>query len=367
MKKTILRVAVMALLFAGCSDDNNNLEQEQAKVDMSDFYLYTDATEDGTNTRAVNGKKCNSMTVLNRRLNENPGLYQKMYNIELHSRQFIANLRPPGGNGNGNGGGPGGDNGGGDPVDDGLGIVTIPVYVHVLYNTNTENISDSQIQSQIDVLNEDFRKTNNDASLVPSEFAPVATDTEIEFTLAGITRKQSSITDWGTSDNMKSSSSGGINPITPETHLNIWVVNKMSYRNYTVFGFAQFPGDDPSTDGVVVAHPYFGNTGTAGSVFPEINLGRTATHEVGHYLNLRHIWGDGRCNRDDFVYDTPKSDRSNQGCPSYPTEHCRSNDMTMNYMDYTNDSCMYMFSDGQKERMRAVFAPGGPRASIVGN
>ena len=93
--------------------------------------------------------------------------------------------------------------------------------------------------------------------------------------------------------------------------------------------------------------------------------GRTTTHEVGHYLNLRHIWGDGRCRQDDYVNDTPSSDRANYGCPSYPTNHCKSNDMTMNYMDYVDDACMYMFSNGQKLRMRSVLESGGARAGLV--
>ncbi|WP_372793718.1 M43 family zinc metalloprotease, partial [Lutibacter sp.] len=93
--------------------------------------------------------------------------------------------------------------------------------------------------------------------------------------------------------------------------------------------------------------------------------GRTATHEIGHWLNLRHIWGDGRCRQDDFVTDTPSSDGPNYGCPSYPTVNCQSNDMTMNYMDYTDDNCMYMFSKGQNDRMRTIFASGGSRVSFV--
>ena len=100
MKKTILGMAVLALFFTGCNDDNDSLEQEQAKVDMSDFYLYTNPTEDGTTTRVANSKNCASMEVLNRQLNENPGLYQRMFSIEKNSRQFIANnLKPKGGNG----------------------------------------------------------------------------------------------------------------------------------------------------------------------------------------------------------------------------------------------------------------------------
>src|SRR5690606_13054468 len=127
-----------------------------------------------------------------------------------------------------------------------------------------------------------------------------------------------------------------------------------------ILGYAQFPGGSSSTDGVVILYSSL----PGGSAAP-YNQGRTATHEVGHYLNLRHIWGDGRCNRDDFVTDTPTSDAPNYGCPSYPTVNCRSNDMTMNYMDYTDDACMYMFSEGQKSRMRAIFASGGPRDAMA--
>ena len=113
---------------------------------------------------------------------------------------------------------------------------------------------------------------------------------------------------------------------------------------------------------MVISPQYFGSQGYVSAPFDK---GRTATHEVGHYLNLRHIWGDGRCKRDDFVSDTPSSDGPNYGCPSYPTVNCRTNDMTMNYMDYTDDACMYMFSEGQKARMRALFGAGGVRESML--
>ncbi len=129
---------------------------------------------------------------------------------------------------------------------------------------------------------------------------------------------------------------------------------------YTILGYAQFPGGADATDGVVLGRSYFGETSST-----NYGGGRTATHEVGHWLNLRHIWGDGRCRQDDFVSDTPSSDRPNSGCPTYPTVHCRSADMTMNYMDYTHDNCMYMFSNGQDDRMRALFASGGVRESFV--
>lgn len=241
------------------------------------------------------------------------------------------------------------------------GSIEIPVYVHVIYRSSSENISDAQINSQIAVLNEDFNANNSDISDVPAEFSGVTADVGVSFVLEGVTRTYNRKRSWRTNDDMKKSSKGGVDPITPETHLNMWVVNQMSSRGGTILGYAQFPGGSLSTDGVVIGHNFFGNTGTVSSPF---NQGRTATHEVGHWMNLRHIWGDGGCGASDFVADTPDSDGPNYGCPSYPSVACGSNDMTMNYMDYTDDACMYMFSEGQKDRMLAIFAAGGPREAM---
>ncbi|WP_298238696.1 zinc metalloprotease [uncultured Algibacter sp.] len=352
MRKVLLSMAAVALLFTACNDDSKAINQEQ-EIDMSDFYVYTDG-DDGSASKSANSKNklktCHTMNILNRQLNENPGLAKKMYDIEYQTRAFIAGKK--GGNGNGNGGG--GNGGGGEPTPDNLGIINIPVYVHVVYSNSNENISDQQIASQITVLNKDFRKTNNDITLVPSEFDAVVADSEITFSLAQTFRHSNSRASWGTNNDVKST----YPPVSPSTHLNIWVCN----IGGGILGYAQFPGGSPSTDGVVISPQYFG---TQGYVSAPFNGGRTATHEVGHYLNLRHIWGDGRCRQDDFVSDTPSSDRPNYGCPSYPTAHCRSNDMTMNYMDYVDDACMYMFSEGQKSRMRAIFASGGPRESMA--
>ncbi len=353
MKKVFLGMAALAMLFTSCNDDQNSIENtDQSKVDMSDFYVYTDADVDETSRLAQGkNKSCYSMVNLNRQLNEDSSLEQRMFDIEYDTRSLITGKKPSG-NGNGNGGGPGGGgSGGGGEV---TGVINIPVYVHVIYSNSTENISSTQINSQINVLNDDFRASNNDVNQVPSEFAGVVADSEINFTLAGTFRHSNSRTSWGTNDAMKSA----YPPVTPSTHLNIWVCN----IGGGILGYAQFPGGSSSTDGVVISPQYFGNTGYVSAPYDE---GRTATHEVGHYLNLRHIWGDGRCNRDDFVADTPTSDAPNYGCPSYPTVNCRSNDMTMNYMDYVEDGCMYMFSEGQKSRMRALFASGGPRAAMA--
>lgn len=357
MRKFILPLLLITAVFIGCQDSEvANPTDQQTTIDMSDFFVYTELNAPkGDNGK--DDKNCHSMNVLNRQLDENPGLYKKMYDIEYASRKFIASKKPDGKPGGGGGNGGGGDDGGGgtDPVDDGLGVINIPVYIHVVYSNSNENISDAQINSQMQVLNDDFRRTNNDASNTPSEFATVAADSEITFTLANTFRYSSTRTSWGTNDAVKAA----YPPVTPETHMNIWVAN----IGGGILGYAQFPGGNLATDGIVVSPQYFGTTGYVAAPF---DGGRTTTHEVGHYLNLRHIWGDGRCNRDDFVADTPRADRPNYGCPT-SAYHCRSNDQFMNYMDYTNDDCMNMFSLGQKDRMRSIFAAGGPRAAMIGS
>lgn len=349
MKKVFLGMATLAFLFASCEQDptENLSEQEQAQVDMSDFYLYTDADADGKSSENANAK-CYSMRNLNRLLNEEKGLHEKMYSIEKNTRSILAK----GSNAKGKPGTGGGTTP--PPPTDNLGVVNIPVIVNVIYSNSQENISDAQINSQIAVLNQDFRATNSDAGSAPSEFAGLVADSEITFSLIGVNRYSNSRTEWGTRDEMKLA----YPPTSPSNTLNIWVCN----IGGGILGYAQFPGGPASTDGVVISPQYFGNTGYVAAPY---DGGRTATHEVGHYLNLRHIWGDGRCNQDDFVADTPTSDAPNYGCPSYPTVNCRSTDMTMNYMDYVYDDCMYMFSEGQKSRMRTIFASGGPRTGFV--
>jgi hypothetical protein len=345
MKKLFLLFAILALAIVACQDNSDDVAptQEALSIDMSDFYLYTDDDLSGRNSNASNNDKCYSMKVLNKQLDENPGLYKKMYNIEKHTRTFIAAKGKPTKPGGGNGGG-------GTTPTPYEGTINIPVYVYVVYANASQNISDTQINSQISVLNADFNDTNyND---VPAEFQSLGADIDINFTLATVNRQANSTSSWGTNNAVKNAY-----PAVPG-HLTIWVAN----IGGGILGYAQFPGGSASTDGVVISPQYFGTTGTATAPF---NLGRTATHEVGHWLNLRHIWGDGRCKQDDFVADTPSSDGPNYGCPSYPTVNCRSNDMTMNYMDYTDDACMNMFTEGQKDRMRAIFATGGARESLV--
>ncbi len=352
MRKLFFGLAMLAVVVSCEQDQSEPLEEAQEiQVDMSDFTLY--AEDDGlTGKSADAAEKCHSMKNLAYRLEKNPGLAKKMYDIEYNTRKLIAAKKPnnPGG-GNGNGGG--GD-GGTDPVYEGA--VNIPVIVNIIEQT-TGQVTQAQINSQIAILNEDFTNTNAGTINIPSEFANLVADVNITFTLAGVNRKTDTRSAWGTNDAMKSAANGGWDATDPANFLNIWVCE----IGGGILGYAQFPGGASATDGVVVGTDFFGEN-AAGGIYGH---GRTATHEVGHWLNLRHIWGDGRCNRDDFVADTPTSDRANYNCPTYPTVHCRSNDMTMNYMDYVQDDCMYMFSLGQNDRMRALFAAGGARESFV--
>jgi len=242
-------------------------------------------------------------------------------------------------------------------------IITIPVVVHVVWNTTTENISDAQIFSQITVLNEDFRRDNTTAVNTPIVWQGIAADCEIEFCLAqtdpngnattGITHTQTTHTSFSMNDDVKSTSNGGVDAWDNNNYLNIWVCNLDDPSG--AIGYATYPSSwIGATDGVVIRYKSFGTTGAAQSPY---HWGRTTTHEVGHWLNLEHVWGPfGSC-ADDQVSDTPKQEDYNLNCPSFPLHPnaCgttnANGDMFMNYMDYTNDACMNLFTTGQKTRM----------------
>jgi len=243
-------------------------------------------------------------------------------------------------------------------------IIIIPVVVHVVWSTNTQNISDTQIQSQIDVLNNDFRRTNVDQIMTPNVWQNIAADCEIEFCLAttdpngspttGVTRTQTSQSSFSImNDNVKSNSGGGINPWPQDNYLNIWVCN----LGGGLLGYATPPSSwSNPNDGVVIGYNHFGTTGALSAPY---NKGRTATHEIGHWLNLDHIWGDNNCGNDQ-ISDTPKQQEENYGVPAFPhnPNSCNTSnvngDMFMNYMDYTNDAVMNLFTEGQKTRMIAA-------------
>ena len=287
---------------------------------------------------------CHTMGNLDRLMHEKPKMAQRMALIEKQTETYVRQVQA-------------------NPAQRSQLVVTIPVVFHILYNTAAENISEAQVMSQLDILNEDFRRLNADQDNVWSQ----AADTQIEFCLAsqdpngnptdGILRVPTNLTSFGTNDAMKFTSQGGSDAWPASDYMNFWVCDLGS----SLLGYAQFPGGPASTDGIVCNYTATGSTGTASAPF---DLGRTATHEVGHYLNLRHIWGDGGCGASDFVDDTPDSDGPNYGC-ALGSAACGTTDMVQNYMDYSDDACMNLFTQGQSDRMNALFAPGGARASLV--
>lgn len=244
--------------------------------------------------------------------------------------------------------------------------LVIPTVVHVVYGTTTQNISNTRINDQITILNKDYRKLNADTTLIPNAFKPLAADFEIEFCLAsydpsgapttGIERYQSSHGAWSLSDPPKYSSNGGLDNWDPQHYLNIWVCELSG----GILGFATFPDDlssNPNEDGVVIDYRYFGLSGAINAPY---NLGRTTTHELGHWFGLLHIWGDdgSSCSGSDNVSDTPNQASENYTCNTgVVTDACSPSApgiMYQNYMDYTDDACMVMFTSGQKTRSYAA-------------
>lgn len=249
--------------------------------------------------------------------------------------------------------------------------ITIPVVVHVVYKRQEENISKTQISSQITALNKDFQAQNPDHANVPPVWQGLVADPRIQFKLAskdprggatdGITRTATNRSSFPAYKNpVKKRSEGGAPGWPASRYLNLWVCN----LGDGLLGYAQFPGGPARTDGVVILYSAFGTTG---AVQPPFDKGRTATHEIGHWLNLRHIWADTiDCSGSDQVSDTPNAKGPNYGKPSFPRISCSNGpngDMFMNYMDYTDDDAMFMFTPGQVMRMNAALA--GPRSSFA--
>ncbi len=269
------------------------------------------------------------------------------------------------------------------------GQVHIPVVVHVIYNGgehSPQNISHDQIQKQIAVLNKDYNAQNTDVSALPLVFKSLIGNPNIRFFLAardfrgqptpGIIRKPTQIEQFGEDpdhpdelDQRMKSGPNGDEGWPADQYLNIWVCALAG----GLLGYATFPGmGSIKEDGIVINYTAFGLGGSATAPF---DLGRTTTHEVGHWLNLRHIWGDDQslganliCSRDDFVNDTPNCASFNTGKPDFPRITCGNGpngDLFYNYMDYSDDDICIMFTKGQVERMNAALA--GPRSSLLGS
>ncbi len=301
------------------------------------------------------GQKCQTSEKRAERISQNPDIVTEINQINQFTEQWIATQ---------------------EASAQARTVVTVPVVVHVVWLENSENISEAQIMSQIDVLNEDFRQLNSNFSSTPAAFQAIAADVEIEFCLAdtdpdgnptnGITRTQTTIDEIGETESFYSTSAGGHDPWDNTQYINIWVCNQEPGS----LGFATPPGtaEPPESDGVVIPSVYFGTIGTAANSTPN-HLGRTATHEMGHYFNLEHLWGPeyGGCDEDDFVSDTPNQDTESGGCPSFPfTDYCTTSGNGINFqnfLDYADDDCMTMFTEGQKMRMLAAI--NGPRASLL--
>lgn len=300
-------------------------------------------------------EKCATQHALNYKLQENPLLQQNISAVEQAAHNWLQ--QHPNFHQNRNG------------------FLRIPVVFHVVYHTSdsvNQNIHDSLIYSQLQVLNEDFRRMNADAPNTRNIFDSIASDMSVEFCLAtvdplgnstnGITRTLTTTQHYLSPFNqsVKADATGGKDPWPTDQYLNIWVCDMSFLGNPIVLGYAQFPGDDPTTDGVVIQYQYIGRT-LYTSTAPS-NLGRTTTHEVGHWLGLRHIWGDGPCTADDFVWDTPNATgQSNFDCDTTKNTcddlgnlywgNMDPPDMVENFMDYSADDCMNMFSNGQRDRI----------------
>jgi hypothetical protein len=297
-------------------------------------------------------RRCGSAEYMKQALINNPSLKISNQHIERfiqthnsHSTSAAINARPAA------------------PV-----IIKIPVVIHVIYHLPVENISLEAIHNQMEALNRDYRRTNADSINTPVYFKELAADSKIEFELAkvdpegkatsGIERVYSPVAKWFSDDKMKYTSGFGANGWDAESYLNIWVCNM-----YDLLGYSSIMGDAKEKDGVVINYFVFNNLDDGG----DYNSGRSAVHEIGHWLSLKHLWGDADCG-DDGVDDTPQQSTYTAGCPGGIRTSCGNSpngDMYMNFMDYTNDPCMNLFTNGQKDRMRALFNEGGFRNSIL--
>ena len=321
-----------------------------------------------TPSQKRNVRRCASSERLESMLEAYPEMRLKRQEIEEATQKFVADY---------------------DKTARARAVINIPVVFHIVWKTAAQNVSDAQVVSQLKALNDDFRKLNADITKVPIPFKSLAADVEINFVLAkqdpsgkattGIIRKQTNndTFDNDDSDEIVSAVKGGSDIWNRDSYLNIYVCELSD----DLLGYAQFPGSSAAADAVVVNYKAFGVKGSAEAPY---NLGRTTTHEVGHWLNLEHIFAKSKrkdqygnpykndtydyCGDSDLVSDTPNQAIENNGVPKFPSISCGNTphgDMFMNYMDYSDDVSLYMFSNGQKARMQALFAANGDRVKLL--
>lgn len=326
MKKISLSVLGAALIIASCQKNQSDLPA------TTDAPLATEG-----------GRKCASQEILDEQLRTDPERARKLEDLEKQTALFESGSQKRT-----------------------AGKLYVPVVVNIVL-PDASIVSNDQIQSQLDALNRDYSHSNTELSsssvyLAGYPYTSVA-NCQIEFYIqdwnADINRR-SGAGSFGTNDAVKKTSAGGLDPESPTTKLNLWVCDLSS----GLLGYAQFPGGSAATDGVVIDYQGFGTTASY-ALYSEYNKGRTATHEIGHWFNLRHIWGDTHCGND-YVGDTPLHPAANYGCPAVNLQSsCKGKPLMqwMNYMDYTDDACMYMFTSGQKTRMDAAID--GPRAAYA--
>lgn len=336
MKKFLFGALVLGLMSACNTDSVTNQNDPPVSQEVS--------------PGSAMKRSCPSEEIRAEMLQKNPALRQKITEIEAGTERYVNNLAL------------------GKVLADGT--VEIPVVFNVIYNTAAQNVSDARIAEQIAVLNADYGATNTDIGNIPAAFKPSAAgDVKIRFKLVATNRKQNSKTGWKSNlEEMKKASTGGIDATDVTKNMNIWVVNSILDQNGQpgTLGYAYYPENAGQWyDGLVIGYQYIGKTGASAP----FNLGRTVTHEVGHYLNLPHLWGssDAGC-QTDYSNDTPVSPGPNYGTPTYPLNRVcggvSRSQMFMNYMDYVDDKVMIMFSANQKTRMQAVVATSGPRSGL---
>ena len=293
--------------------------------------------------------KCYSTEYMDQEMRNNASLKNSLEEIETFTRQVAANIIS-------------------NQRSSGTSqIIRIPVVFHVLYHTAEENISTEKIIHQLNALNRDFRRKNSDSVKTPLAFVPLATDMEIEFYFAkrdplgrstsGIERKYTPVKYWISDDKMKFNASSGTDAWDTKSYLNIWICKLLGEM-----GYSTLPGVELQKDGIVLS-----NSSVSSNSNIESTVGRTLVHEAGHWLNLRHIWGDTFCG-DDFVNDTPKQSTFTVGCHTEIRRTCgntEAGDMYMNFMDFTDDGCMNLFTKGQKKRARSLFENGAYRQPIL--